>query len=347
MKLKTLKLRKMLQQVTKCKANPALEITNYIELCFKETGLVINATDSTNFISVVDDEVKGNNESLIIKTDQFAKLIAKTTKENVELIPHNDHLEVKGNGTYKVELVEDEVYPTYEPKPIKQFILSNKQLQHGIASAMKAKSSTANEGVLYGVSLKDGLITGADSIKVSITVLKGFDSNILIPPSICNLMTALDDEKVTLSLCDNSTVLIEAGGVTIYGRLMDGAEEYPDLSGLVEDENPYSCKVDKSTILEVIDRLNLFVSTYDKNIINIVFTDSGLVVGTAGGSTETVLYVDPIEIAEDILYQLNIAFLKDLITNLDNSAINIEFGEPDLIILSSESDIMLLASSEE
>ena len=51
---------------------------------------------------------------LTVTAETFNKLIAKTTKEEVELIVNDRYLEVKGNGKYKLELpVNEEGDPTH------------------------------------------------------------------------------------------------------------------------------------------------------------------------------------------------------------------------------------------
>ena len=74
MKINTNKLRNMLGHITKVKANPLLEISNYIQLvCDKDGSMKINATDGDNHITVFEDGEYDESIDYIVKTDQFVR----------------------------------------------------------------------------------------------------------------------------------------------------------------------------------------------------------------------------------------------------------------------------------
>ena len=91
-----------------------LPITEYVHIELLDGTLSITATDSINFITYKHSEVEGENGSTIVKADTLIKLVAKTTKESMTFSKKEGHLEVKGNGKYKVEILEGEKFSSYQ-----------------------------------------------------------------------------------------------------------------------------------------------------------------------------------------------------------------------------------------
>ena len=111
----TAKMNSILSKLSKGVGNSKiLPITEYLKLELVDGVLTIIATDASNFITYVEKEVEGENGTAIVKADKLIKLVAKTTKQQVSFELKDTFLEVKGNGTYKVELFETNEYPKYQ-----------------------------------------------------------------------------------------------------------------------------------------------------------------------------------------------------------------------------------------
>ena len=52
------------------------------------------------------------------------------------------------------------------------------------------------------------------------------------------------------------------------------------ISGLLDEKFSSSCKIEKSPLLQMLDRLSLFVETFDKNGVYLTFTKDGLLVSS-------------------------------------------------------------------
>lgn len=349
MKLNTNNLKKMLSKMSKCKPNNLLEITQYYELHFHEDGFAITGTDGVNFIMITSEEGAQEEEAkIIVKADQFSKLISKMTSENVDLQVKADFLQVKGNGTYKCEIFTDEDYPDYEIDVDKQYRVSTLDLLHGLGAGKTAKSNSAADGVLFSYLLRQGNLIAADSIKVSYTSISGFEGEILIPPGLANLLSALEGERVVISVSpDKHDVEFVSNNIVIYGALAEGADEYPDVSFMFEDSYPYMCKVDTQATLQALDRLKLFVGTYDSGFIDLTFTDGALILSTLSGSNEIIPYHNKInELKDNLDYRLNGQYLQDLVSASKGATIELHFGEDDSIKIESEDDKFILATSD-
>lgn len=349
MKINTNKLRNMLGHITKIKANPLLEISNYIQLvCDKDGSMRINATDGGNHITVFEDGEYDESIDFIVKTDQFVSLINKTTTENVTLTAKENYLEVKGNGTYKVELVQGEIYPDHKIETngalkIDDCVAYN--LKHGLNVGKNVKSQTAADGCLFGYLFRNNHIITADAIKVNASDFDCQGLEVLIPPSLANLVQTLSSEKVNIIHdVNNNSIMFKSKNIVISGTLMEGVEEYPEsILPMIEETQPSLCVVDTQEFLKALNRIGLFIDIYDMNTLQIAFVGDLITLQTVGGSVESITTKDSPR-HEDIVYEVNIKYLQDLVSSVDSPTIDIEYGNPDLIKIVSDKDQMLLST---
>ena len=349
MRINTNKLRNMLGHITKVKANPLLEISNYIQLvCDKDGSMKINATDGDNHITVFEDGEYDESIDFIVKTDQFVSLINKTTTENVTLTAKENYLEVKGNGTYKVELVQGEIYPDHKIETngalkIDDCVAYN--LKHGLNVGKNVKSQTAADGCLFGYLFRNNHIITADAIKVNASDFDCQGLEVLIPPSLANLVQTLSSEKVNIIHdVNNNSIMFKSKNIVISGTLMEGVEEYPEsILPMIEETQPSLCVVDTQEFLKALNRIGLFIDIYDMNTLQIAFVGDLITLQTVGGSVESITTKDSPR-HEDIVYEVNIKYLQDLVSSVDSPTIDIEYGNPDLIKIVSDKDQMLLST---
>ena len=320
MRINTNKLRNMLGHITKVKANPLLEISNYIQLVCDKDGIKINATDGDNHITVFEDGEYDESIDYIVKTDQFVSLINKTTTENVTLTAKENYLEVKGNGTYKVELVQGEIYPDHKIETngalkIDDCVAYN--LKHGLNVGKNVKSQTAADGCLFGYLFRNNHIITADAIKVNASDFDCQGLEVLIPPSLANLVQTLSSEKVNIIHdVNNNSIMFKSKNIVISGTLMEGVEEYPEsILPMIEETQPSLCVVDTQEFLKALNRIGLFIDIYDMNTLQIAFVGDLITLQTVGGSVESITTKDSPR-HEDIVYEVNIKYLQDLVAPL-------------------------------
>ena len=351
MKVNTQILKDMLSKVNSCKPSNILEITNYYRLVTAvDNGIALSATDGMNYITVKHECKCDQDIDVIVKGDQFSKLIMKTTKDIVDLKVTENYLQVKGNGTYKVEIVSDEIYPAPDFEGDKVYKVSYDTLSKAITGGKNAKSNVPTDGVLFSYLIRNNSMITADAIKVYSRTIKGKgldDLEILIPPTLANLLLVLDTEQVQLIIDEDAATLQAIGeNVIITGALSEGAEEYPNVEPLLDGEYSNVVQLDVKQVLESLDRLNLFIGLYDKGIIDLVFTGEALTLATVSKSIETIPYIYSIDDVE-FTVSINSAYLKDLFSAVETSNVEVHFGYDETIKLVSDDNIMLLATADE
>lgn len=352
MKVDTKLLKTMLSKAGACKPTNILEITNYYEVVLNEEGLTIRATDGTNHLVVHNsDYTQEGNFSVIVRADQFTKLINKTTKADVDLTVKEDYLQVKGNGTYKVEIVENEEFPVCQVEGSSYSEIQSEGFLNAIKGAKNAKSPAASDGVLFSYLVRDECVYSADAIKVYSKDLEAMDLEnvqMLIPPNLAALLMVLDGDTVKVNLdVENNKVEFSSGTVTVAGPLAEGVEEYPDMQELFNIDTPHLVKLPKIDLLSAIDRLSLFVGLFDKGILDLVFTQDGLLVSTSSNSNEMLMYETKLPEPVEYVYKVNSKYLQDLVSVADNEVVTIGFGLEDTLKIMTADSMMLLATADD
>lgn len=345
-KIETPLLQEMVNKLSKCTGNKLLEITNYYEINVDERGLVINATDGNNFITVINSATKGEKLKTIVKADHFAKLVTRTTATHMIFTLKENYLEVIGNGKYKLEIVEGETYPTYTFEPTHTEEINLVPLKASIGVNKHSVSQNISDGVLTGYYLSNNKMITADGIRVCVTEANIGEANLLLSRDFINLIGALTDEKGTLEMDSNGAVKISTSNAIIFGSEMEGKEEYPDVLPLTEIQFESSCSLSKLAILAILERLNLFINPFEKNETKLIFEENCLKIETLTGSYETVAY-SSVNNYQPYSCSINGLFFKDLVTAVKTELFDLHFGEEVLIRLETPDSTQLLATGEE
>ena len=346
MKIQTTTLKKMLNQVAKCKPNGVLEISKYYELVFNKEGLTITATDGVNQISVKTKDGKQDNEQVIIvRAEQFSKLVNKTTKENIELKVKDDSLQVKGNGTYNIEIFTEEEYPHLEMEKDISFKVLTNELLHGLSVGKYTKALNTSEGLLYYYAILDSKVIATDSIKVSCTNIKGFNEDVLITPALALLLESIQEDKVEVFINENKTdIMFRTESVEIFGAIPEGVEEYPNVLSLFDEDEKEMAELNVQATLEGLDRLKLFLSAYSKDLMELTITNEMLILAT-DKSFENIPFDNEIEEEYEYELALNTNYFYDIVRAMKTEHFKLLY-EDDMLLLESGNDKFILACAD-
>jgi len=280
--------------------NKLLPITSLMAVQVADNTLRLITTDATNYLYVITD-VSNSDFSITVYAEQFAKLISKMTSENVTIEVKKNGLEIKGNGTYTLELPYDEngepiKYPdplsVYAMPAVEKFIdLATIQ---SVLTTLKPALATTLEVPCYTSYFVGDTVVATDTFKIASLDENLFGEDVLISDETMNLLSVMRDEKIGVVRKDND-IVFTSQDCYVYGKVMPGIEDYAidAIDNLVGTEFPSVCKLSKGALLQVLDRLSLFVSTYDKNGIYLTFTKDGVQVSSkASNGIEIIDYVE-------------------------------------------------------
>lgn len=324
--------------------NNEYSITHQMAIQLKNNTLMLITTDNINYLYVIAKNVAGDDFYVVVPISKFSKLIAKLTCEDVELELKSggnslDKLEVIGNGRHTIELEYDEEGELIEfPDPLvdaKDKAMSETVIHR---STIQLILSTAKSSVLpvkdvtkaspyVGYYVGDKIVT-TDSYKICGIDVKVFDEPKLLPQSLVNLLDVLTQEEITV-MYDNDTVIFDTDDTVVYGHTMEGIDKFniDAISALLDEKFPSSCKVDRSLLLQLLDRSSLFVDSIDKNSVYLTFTKEGLEVSNKRGKGEELIpYVDSKNFS-DYTCCLNIGMLQSQVKAYPLDNVEILYGK--------------------
>lgn len=343
--------------------NNDLFITQLMSISLKDNVLTLTTTDSNNYLYVKQHKVAGEDFSVVVAVDKFAKLISKLTCEEVTLeIPtakqgELDKLVIKGNGKYVIELPYDEEGELIDyPNPLEAD--SEKFWSHSevklstirhILSTAKAALLVGKEDMCYSDYYVGDRVVATDTYKICGIDVKIFDEPKLISSQLMDLLDVMTQENIEVRYNDD-TIIFDTGDVTVYGKSDEGVEEYQidAISGLLDEQFPSSCKIEKSPLLQMLDRLSLFVDVFDKNSVYLTFTKEGLQVSSKKDSgSELIPYKESDNFA-DYTCCLDIDLFKTQVKAYQSDVIEILYGKENSVkfVLNSTKQVIALADDD-
>lgn len=342
--ISTKSLQAMADKLNKCSANKLLEITKYWHIKATEEGFEMTAMDGSNYITAKDRSIKGNLDA-IVRADQFGKLIDKTSVDKVVLELKENYLRVVGNGDYKVEIVLGETYPFYEvPEQVEEIKAETAGLKKINTYNKSAVSTTLADGYLTGYYISESEAVTSDSIKICLNPVEVFSKAVLLTAEMMTLATALTGDKFVIKMWENK-VILEDDTTVIYGAQLDGIEEFPDVDAFAEQEFESNVKLSKLGITAILDRLTLFLDSFDKSEIVLEFTDKTLKISTGKGSFEEIAYAEANKV-QPFVCNVNVVYFKDIVSAVQNEYFYLHFGEETMIEVVDGDVLFILATGE-
>ena len=337
MKIKTSILQKMVAKVINgASNNKMIPLTSLIGIEVKGKDLTLITTDGSNTFKVNQSIENIEEFYTIVNADTFSKLVGKTTKEFIELINKENYLEVVGNGTYKLEIAINEEgemvrFPEIKKLDVEPYSIDTKLLQEALKVAKASVAKTMEAPCLTGYYFGNGLssigVISTDRqlvCKIDNTIVK---EPILISSEMAELLLLIEEPTISLYHKDNNLIFISTN-YTIAGKELEGKELYPvqPIENLTKLDYRNTIKVNKQELLNVLDRMALFVTDYDKNGISLAFAKDGLCI-TSQKSNAQELIDAKCETEEEYNCLVDIEMLKSQVETISTDEVEIQYGQ--------------------
>lgn len=314
--------------------NKMLPITCMMCLKVEDNKLILITTNNNDYMYA---DVPIENESFyaVIDNDVFTKLVSRTTVNTLTLEVVKQNLIVHGNGVYTIELPVDENGDLIKyPDPVENLLFNTepvcvltKQDIDTISKTNKANISTSLAEPCYtGYYMKDKVITSDRSV-ICCSNIRVTDTPILVNS---NVIDALKGDSVNLSKTINNELLFYNDSYIIYTHAMEDVDEYnaEAVLDLVNTNLDYSCSISKTDLLDVLNRLSLFVSPFDRNCIKIDINETQIQINNhAINSTEVI----PVVANGKFSFEVDIEILKKQVSAQESNVIELQYGS-DLFI---------------
>lgn len=350
--LKTAKLKEMVGRAVKgASFKSIIPLTSMMAIELKDSRLTLKTTDSTNYLYIMEDKIPGDDFYAVVLADQFAKLISKMTCENVTLTLKSNALEVVGNGKYLIELQqEDEGGMIQFPDPRAEAELEPLENEIQLTTVLSilgtAKSSLATtlENPCYtGYYCGDRVLT-TNTFKICGMDLQLWEEPRLISSEMMELLSVMTVENISVDAAGDE-IMFSSPDCVVYGRTMEGIEDFQveDIEGVLDMEFPSMCKLKKSHVLQLLDRLSLFVTSMDKDEVDFAFTKEGLQVSSkASSGTELIKYLES-EDFSDFVCSVDIGMLIAQVKAIVGDTVELYYGDENALKLVEGNTVQVLS----
>lgn len=354
--LKTETLQNLVNKAVKGMSdNKMLPITEMIGINISGNKLSLVTTDGRNKVEVLDTIENSSNEELgiAVKGADFSKLVQKTTSQNITLTVEDNKLEVKGNGNYTFPLLTDEdgelvklvsiVPEGVDIQEVNVADLKNSYLlnKESVATTMETPAYT---GFYYD---ENGSIT-TNSMKISYVKSKTLTNPVLLYASFVELFALLEDEKAQV-IQNNSDIYVKTNTVILKGSKMDELSEFPvsNIKPFLEQDMEHKVRVNKQALLDLLERISIFVKPYDKNGIRIDFTSKGMAIWTIKGDSNEVLPYSGSDNVVDHTVKVDVTNFKALVSSNPEEEVTIHYGSPVALKMTFGNTIQIISLQDD
>lgn len=355
--LKTSTLQEMVAKAIKgAPCNKLILITSLMEIKVENGVLTLTTTSGSNYLKVSEKGAGDSDFSVVVEVGTFSKLVAKTTSETITLELKDTSLIVTGNGTYNIELPLDEngnliKYPCYQFNKGEEMYKTHLTTIKNILTINKPSiAKTMEVPQLTGYYLGKSVYT-TDSYLVCVNDIDLLDKEhkpVLIPSDLMNLLEVITTKEVNVYF-DGEKVLFETPNTVIYGTQMSGIEDYPvePLEAFVKEHFSSSCVLPKTALLNVLDRLSLFVTPYDKNGVFLNFVKDGVLVSSRKQTGSELIKYQSSENFVDYCVYVDIEMLKSQVSVQPEEAVKLHYGIESAIKLTNGKVTQIIALLED
>ena len=332
--------------------NKLIPMTSLVAIQLKEGNLTLTTTDATNYLRVRT-ELEGEEFYAVVSVDILAKLVSKMTSDTITFEVTDKSLNVIGNGKYQIDIpLDDEGQPIVLPDPIGKF-------EEGEEPVGTVNSTTISQVL---ASIKSALLTtedypyytcyyvGKDIIATDTYTIGSYAKGFLEEPKLISSeamdLVGLLLDNIEIYIRDNKMLFWAKNGC-VLATIPEGIEKYQvdDLRALVVQDFDYSCKIAKTPILNLLDRISLFVGAYDNGEITLSFGKESIEVSSRY-ATEKIAYAEEGTIGEFVC-KTDIDTLTSQIKSQLGNVIELQYGKENAIKLIDGDVILVVALLEE
>jgi DNA polymerase III sliding clamp (beta) subunit (PCNA family) len=335
--LQTPVLQEMVSKAVKaCSYLEAFPITGYLKLVAKEGKLTITSTDNINILKLEKSGVDGEID-IVVSAKLFSALVSKMSSPNIEISIEGSTVIVKGNGRYEVPLIQEEDgssvdMPSYNfDTNVSSNQINNVDIRNILTMNKSCKADMKEVPALFNYYMDQERVLTTNYFKACNNPVKLFNSPVCLPPEIVELIPVVaDDSGVTVQQNEDSVLFTSTNG-TLYGKksVAEDLEQYPvqDLLNCMNEQYAYSCIINKTLLINALERLCLFTGDYDSNAVNLTFDKDKVTLTTKRCNTnESISYLQAPVMEGSFKITLDAIFLKNQLISSPKEDATLKFG---------------------
>lgn len=336
-------LQEMLSKAVKGASNDNQRpLTGLIAIELKDNVLTLITSSESNYLYVCREKTEGEDFYVVVPVEIFSKLVSKLTAEKTTLELQNNNLVITSGGKYTIEVsIDEEGELTRYPDPFSKISVLTakyykvKKSTLGLILAVNSASIADGEiakdlpEVYTGYHLYDSIVT-TDTIKMCGIKIPICDEPMLLRASTMKLTELFTEENLMIKVVDNNVVIMaeDALDCIIVSKLMEDIEDFQidALNNLLASEFESTCAVGKTKLLQILDRLSLFIDKLDDYGVYLTFTKDGLQMSNKKSSSEELLPYEASDNFKPYKCKVDIKMLIDQVKAAPGDLINLEYG---------------------
>ena len=356
--VKTNELKKALSKAVKCaSSNRFCPLTNMLALELREENLILKTTDMNNYlyVSCPIESKKTSNFYAVIEIERFSKLISMLTSEFVDLNVTESVLEVVANGTYKFELQVDEngvvEFPTLESRlsnlNVKgTYVIDAETIFKILGTSRASLANNLTIPVYANYYLGDCVLT-TDTYKICELRTHIFDNPMLLSGATLDLIGSFCESDVEITVYENK-LKIATDFITLVCSIGESVENFKVelIKDVINRPCEDSCLLNKHELLDALNRICLFIDTYDDNLIKLQFGADILKISSLKTTGEEVIELHNCTVTDVETMYIDSALLLEQIKVYPKEEISLAFRKGNFIKLTSDDIIQIVALSQ-
>lgn len=335
-KIKTETLQNLVNKVSKGMGNnKMLPITEMIGINISNTKMSLISTDGRNKVEVIGlvENETADSTSIAISGANFVKLVQKTTTEYITLTVEDNKLTLKGNGSYSFALPVDEdgslvTMTSINVEGLQTTEVLSKELKDSYQVNKESVATTLEVPAYTGFYFDETGSIATNSLKISSVKNSLFKNPVLLNSSFVALFSLIDEEKAIIGE-NNSEIFVFTSSVILQSTKMSDIVDFPvdSIKPFLQTEMPYNVVVNKQALLNLLERISIFVTPYDKNGIKLDFTKEGLAVWTIKGDNKEILPYISSDKQQDFSIKVDVTNFKALVSSNPEDQVQIHYGD--------------------
>jgi len=311
-----------------------LEVSDDGKLKMSASDLDITIEET---ISVED----ASSGSVVVQSKLFGDIIRKLPNADITITLTDGNIIIKCmNSEFSIIGLSADEFPSIKDiEEENDYILFNKAvLKDMIRKTSFAASVDESKGVITGILIEllaDGInMVAIDGYRMAITreaMINRENKNVIISAKIMNEISKIlsdaseEDDEVKLLLSDKRAIFI-IGNVKVVLRLLDG--EFIKYKDVLPKDNKIKVKVNKSDLMESIERASLLSKEGKNNLIKMSIRDTIVTITSKseeGNVREEVIITKE---GEDLDIGFNAKYVLDVLKSIDDDELYMYFNTP-------------------
>ena len=279
--IKTEILQELVSKAVKaCSMVEAFPITGLIELVCKDNTLTVITTDNINVLTLIKTSIEGELNA-VVDARLFSALIARLTTPLTTLSVENGILTVSANGKYDFKIVTEED-GTLIHIPVSEFNfdvsynhISSEDLRTILTMNKSAKADVKEMPSIFNYYMDGERVLTTDLYRVCTNPVKLFNNPVCLTPELVELIPLVCDDRGVEVKENEDKVCFSSTKATVIGRkaIKEDLANFPvkDLIESLNDQFTYTCVINRTCLMNALDRICLFTNGLTINAVNLKF----------------------------------------------------------------------------